>query len=90
MARRLFFTIIAVVLAGSAFYGADPWPDVNLFGVVFLCFAYLVWFFWSDIEAGYSYLDDAGVPRYETSNLLFIRFAPMHLRELTDRQRRGG
>ena len=88
MARRLLFTVLAVVLAGAAFYGADPQPDVNLFGVVFLSFAYIAWFGWRDIEAGYAYLDDSGVPRYENSGLMFIRFAPMYLRELTGKKRR--
>jgi apolipoprotein N-acyltransferase len=88
MARRVLFTIIPLLLAVSAFYGADPTPDVNLFGVLFLFFAFIVWFCWHDIQAGYSYLEDAGVPRYETSGLMFLRFAPMYLRELTAKKRR--
>jgi hypothetical protein len=88
MARRALFTIISLLLATSAFYGADPTPDVNLFGVLFLFFAFIVWFCWNDIQAGYSYLEDAGVPRYEASGLMFVRFAPMYLRELTARKRR--
>ena len=81
MARRVLFTIIALLLAANAFYSADPAPDVNLFGVLFLFFAFVVWFFWDEIQAGYAYLEDRGAARHETS-LMFIRFAPMYLREL--------
>ena len=81
MARRVLFTIIALLLAGNAFYGADPVPDVNLFGVLFLFFAFIVWFCWDEIQAGYSYLEDRGAPRQPPS-LMLIRFAPMYLREL--------
>src|SRR5260370_34402842 len=88
MARRVVFTIISLLLATCAFYNADPTPDVNLFGVLFLFFAFIVWFCWNDIQAGYAYLEDAGVPRYETSGLMFLRFAPMYLRELTAKKRR--
>ena len=87
MARRVVFTIISLLLATCAFYNADPTPDVNLFGVLFLFFAFIVWFCWNDIQAGYAYLEDAGVPRYETSGLMFLRFAPMYLRELTAKKR---
>ena len=87
MARRLLFTSIALLLSATAFVGADPTPGVNLFGVLFLFFAFVVWFYWKDIEAGYSYLEDSGIPRYETSGLMFIRFAPMYLRELTAKKR---
>src|SRR5260370_22207203 len=88
MARRVLFTIIALVLATSAFYSADSTPDVNLFGVLFLFFAFIFLFCWHEIQAGYSYLEDAGVPRYETSGLMFLRFAPIYLRELTAKKRR--
>ena len=88
MARRLFYTILALLLAVTAFYGADPSPGVNLFGVLFLFCAVVVWFFWDDILAGYAYLDDSGVPRYEPTGMMFIRFAPMHIRELTGKKRR--
>jgi hypothetical protein len=89
MARRALFTILAVVLAGAAFDGADPAPDINLFGVLFLAVAYLVWFHWHEIEAGYAYLDDDAA-RPPASGLMLIRFAPMHLRELARRTRRNG
>ena len=88
MVRRLFYTFLALVLSVSAFCSADPAPDVNLFGVMFLFFAFIAWFYWQDIEAGYSYLEDSGVPRYESTGLMFVRFAPMYLRELTDKKRR--
>ncbi|HVC54349.1 MAG TPA: hypothetical protein VND95_00240 [Stellaceae bacterium] len=90
MARRLFYTTLAIILAGSAFDNADPQPDVNLFGVLFLFMAFLVWFYWEDIQAGYAYLDDSSVPRSGHSGLMFIRFAPMHLRELVGKKRRRG
>ena len=81
MARRALFTLIALLLAAHAFCYADPAPDVNLFGVLFLFFAFIVWFCWGEIQAGYAYLEDRGAPTHPTS-LMFIRFAPMYLREL--------
>jgi hypothetical protein len=90
MVRRVVFSLLSLFLAGSAFWSADPVPDVNLFGVMFLFFAFVVWFYWPDIEAGYSYFEDSGVPRYETTGLLFIRFAPMYLHELSWKKRRQG
>ena len=62
MARRIFFTIAALLLAGSAFGNADPQPDINLFGVFFLFFAFIAWFCWDDIQAGYAYLEESGAP----------------------------
>ena len=88
MVRRVLFTVVALLLAVAAFSGADPTPDVNLFGVLFLFFAFVAWFCWQDIQAGYAYLEEAGIPRYESSGLMFIRFAPMYLRELTGRKNR--
>jgi hypothetical protein len=88
MVRRVFYTMLALLLSGSAFCNADPQPDVNLFGVLFLFVAFVVWFYWNDIQAGYAYLEDSGVPRHETTGLMFIRFAPMYLRELTGKKRR--
>ena len=88
MARRLFFTVVALFLSVAAFCGADPAPSINLFGVLFLFVAFVVWFFWKEIQAGYSYLEDSGVPRYEPTGVMFIRFAPMHIRELTGKKRR--
>jgi uncharacterized membrane protein HdeD (DUF308 family) len=55
MAPRLFFTILSLVLAAAAFLNADPSPDINLFGVLFLFFAFVAWFAWADIQAGYAY-----------------------------------
>ena len=86
MARRVFLTAVFLVLAGSAFAGADPTPDINLFGVLFLFFAFVAWFCWEHIQAGYSYLDDCGASRGVLSGVLLIRFAPMHLRELAGKK----
>jgi len=88
MIRRVFFTTLALVLAAKAFFSADPTPDVNLFGVLFLFCAFVVWFCWEEIAAGYAYLDDSEVPRNKTCGLMFIRFAPMHIRELTGKKSR--
>jgi hypothetical protein len=88
MVRRVLFTVLALLLSAGAFFGADPAPDVNLFGVLFLFFAFIAWFCWQDIQAGYAFLEEAGIPRYESSGLMFIRFAPMYLRELTRKSRR--
>jgi hypothetical protein len=80
MARRIFFTIAALLLAGSAFGNADPQPDINLFGVLFLFFAFIAWFCWDDIQAGYAYLEESGTPHRHRNALLFTRVAPlMHL-----------
>jgi hypothetical protein len=83
MARRVFLTLLFLFLAGAAFAAADPRPDINLFGVLFLFVAFVAWFCWDQIEAGYSYLDECGASRGILSGVLLIRFAPMHLRELT-------
>ena len=88
MARRVFYTSLALFWAGTAFYGADRKPDVNLFGVMFLFFAYVVWFYWEDIQAGYAYLDDSGQKRNAPIGLMLIRLAPMYLRELTGKKSR--
>ena len=89
MARRIFFTIAALLLAGSAFGNADPQPDINLFGVFFLFFAFIAWFCWDDIQAGYAYLEESGAPHRHHGTLLFTRVAPlMHL--ITGQKRRNG
>ncbi|MGE5271943.1 MAG: hypothetical protein ACM3JG_19975 [Thiohalocapsa sp.] len=87
--RRVLFTVAALFLSVSAFSGADPSPDVNLFGVLFLFFAFIAWFCWQDIEAGYAYLEDRGLPRDESTGVMSIRFAPLYLRELVGRKGRG-
>lgn len=88
MARRLFFTILSLVLAAAAFCGADPAPDVNLFGVLFLFFAFVAWFHWNDIQAGYAYHADRGEPSHPTIPLMVVRLGPMLIRELVVRKRR--
>ena len=77
MARRMFFTILALLLAGSAFDNADPQPDINLFGVFFLFFAFIAWFCWDDIQAGYAYLEESRAPERERGALVFTRVAPL-------------
>jgi hypothetical protein len=90
MARRVIFTIAALLLAGSAFANADPQPDINLFGVLFLFFAFIAWFCWDDIQAGYSYLEEGGTPHRQHSALMFTRVAPLaYLRDLAAKQRRN-
>ena len=88
MARRLFFTVLCLVLAGAAFSGADPMPDVNLFGVLFLFFAYVAWFHWSDIQAGYAYQAERREPSSTSIPLMLVRLGPMLIRELVVRKRR--
>jgi len=88
MVRRIFYTSLALALSGSAFCNADPQPDVNLFGVLFLFMAYVAWFYWGEIQAGYAYLEESRVPRDHGSRLMLLRFAPMYLRELTRGKRR--
>ena len=89
MARRMFFTILSLVLAAAAFLSADASPDINLFGVLFLFFAYVAWFTWGDIQAGYAYQAE----RREQTNtipLMLVRLGPMLIRELVVRKRRRG
>lgn len=88
MLRRIFYTALFLFLSGCAFYSADPRPDVNLFGVMFLFWAFVIWFYWDDIQAGYAYLDDRGASRDERYGLMLVRFAPMYLRDFTDSKRR--
>ena len=87
MARRALFTLAALVMAGNAFFCADPQPDVNVFGVMFLFFAFIVWFCWNEIEAGYAFLDDSGMSRSDRIGLTLVRFAPMYLRDLVGSRR---
>lgn len=80
MARRVFFTVAALLLAGSAFANADPHPDINLFGVLFLFCAFVAWFCWDDIQAGYAYFDESGASPHCQGTPIFARLAPfMHL-----------
>ena len=87
MARRVMFSLLSLLLAGSAFWSADPVPDVNLFGVMFLFFAFIVWFYWPDIEAGLFLLRrQRRTALREVPGCSFIRFAPMYLRELSSEE----
>ena len=86
MVRRVLFTGLALVLAAEAFAGADPQPDINVFGVLFLFFAFVAWFCWGDIQAGYAYLDDRGERSAAGPRLLLVRLGPMLIRELVGRK----
>ena len=88
MVRRLLFTTLSLGLAAAAFSGADPAPDVNLFGVLFLFFAFIAWFHWKEIQAGYAYHADRGEPSGTTIPLMVVRLGPMLIRELVVRKRR--
>jgi hypothetical protein len=88
MARRLFFTILSLVLAAAAFLSADSSPDVNLFGVLFLFFAFLAWFHWGDIQAGYAYQAERREQSSTSIPLMLVRLGPMLIRELVVRKRR--
>jgi hypothetical protein len=88
MARRLFFTILSLALAAAAFSGADPAPGINLFGVLFLFFAFVAWFHWKEIQAGYAYHADRGEQSNTTIPLMVVRLGPMLIRELVVRKRR--
>lgn len=99
MVRRVAYTSLALLLAFCAFTTADPQPDINLFGVMFLFFAYVAWFYWDEIQAGYAYLDDrnaggdgrrrrdGGSGGRGGTDLLLMRFAPMHIREFIAKPR---
>ena len=91
MARRMFFTILSLVLAAAAFLSADASPDVNLFGVLFLFFAFIAWFTWNDIQAGFAYQAERREQSATTSiPLMLVRLGPMLIRELVVRKRRRG
>ena len=89
MARRVFFTVVSLALAAAAFLSADPSPDINLFGVLFLFFAFIAWFHWRDIQAGYSYQAERREQANTTIPLMLVRLGPMLIRELAARKRRG-
>jgi hypothetical protein len=81
MAARLFYTVVALLLAFGAFYGAGPVPaGINLFGVLFLFVAWIIWFEWGEIREGYSYLGETGGRR--RLDLMFVRLGPVIIRRL--------
>ncbi|HZU90145.1 MAG TPA: hypothetical protein VE993_12885 [Stellaceae bacterium] len=81
MAARVFLTVGALSLAVAAFCGAGPAPvGVNLFGVLFLFVAYLVWFEWGAIREGYSYLGESG--GRSRLDLMFVRLGPVIIKKL--------
>ena len=88
MARRVFFTALSIVLAAAAFLNAEASPDINLFGVLFLFFAYLAWFHWHDIQAGYAYQAERREHASTSIPLMLVRLGPMLIRELVVRKRR--
>jgi len=88
MARRLFFTVVSLVMAAAAFLSADASPDINLFGVLFLFFGYLAWFHWHDIQAGYAYQAERREQSSTSLPLMLVRLGPMLIRELVIRKRR--
>ena len=88
MVRRLFFTILSLLLAAAAFSEADPEPDINLFGVLFLFFAFVAWFHWKEIQAGYAFHADGDEQSNTTIPLMVVRLGPMLIRELVVRKRR--
>ena len=80
MALRLFFTILALLLALGAFCGAGPAPaGINLFGVLFLFIGWIIWFQWGNIREGYSYLDENG--GRGRLDLMFVRLGPLILKK---------
>jgi hypothetical protein len=76
MAARIFFTILSLGLAAGAFCGAAPAPaGVNLFAVMFLFIAVIVWFDWGSIREGYSFL--AENDEHRRVNPMLIRLGPL-------------
>jgi hypothetical protein len=55
MAARIFFTAVAVMMAVGAFCGAGPTSGglLDLFGILFLFVAWLIWFAWDLIHEGF-------------------------------------
>lgn len=89
MIARVLLTVLALLLACNAFWSAEAIPDVNLFGVLFLFLAYVVWFYWKEIQSGYAYLGERRELGHSGGGLILIRFAPMLLRNLTHRKSGG-
>lgn len=77
MAARIFFTILSLLLAAGAFCGgASATPaGINLFVVMFLFIAVIVWFDWGSIREGYSFLDENG--EHRPVNPMLIRLGPL-------------
>ena len=76
MAARLFFTILSLILAVSAFRGVSTAPaGVNLFVVLFLFIAVIVWFDWGSIGEGYSFLAENG--EHSRVHPMLIRLGPL-------------
>jgi hypothetical protein len=87
VAARIFFTILSLGLAAGAFCGAAPAPaGVNLFAVMFLFIAVVVWFDWGAIREGYSFLEENGDQR--PANPMLIRLGPLLPLLLPQRDRR--
>ncbi len=78
MVARILSTLVALGLAGGAYFGVAPAaPGVNLLFVFLLFVAFLLWFEWETIEAGYSYLDEGEGPSRRDLLLPLTRFAPL-------------
>jgi hypothetical protein len=81
MAARLVLTAVPLLLAFGAFCGAGPVPaGINLFGVLFLFAAWLVWFEWGSIREGYSYLEESG--GRGRLDLMLVRLGPLMIKKL--------
>ncbi len=78
MAARILSTMIALLLAGGAYFGMAPAaPGVNLLFVLFLFAAFVLWFEWESIAAGYSYLREREAPRGGSVPFPLIRIGPL-------------
>jgi hypothetical protein len=90
MAARIISTLIALLLAAGAYFGVAPGtPGINLVFVLFLFVAFILWFEWESIEAGYSYLREREGPRGKGLQFPLTRLAPL-LRGTPSRDKADG
>jgi hypothetical protein len=91
LAARVFFTILSLLLAIAAFCGASAEPaGVNLFVVLLLFIAVIVWFDWGSIRDGYSFLAENG--EHPRVHPMLIRLGPLLplLLKPSDRKKANG
>ena len=77
MAARVFFTILSLGLAAGAFRGSSAAAPagINLFVVLFLFIAVILWFDWGSIREGYSFLAENG--EHPRVHPMLIRLGPL-------------
>lgn len=76
MAARILCTVLSLLLAAGAFWGAGPAPaGINLFGVLFLFVAVIAWFDWATIRESHFYMGEDG--EHRPINPMMVRLGPL-------------